>query len=1111
MKVIYPGMQHTPNCQAVRNRRYFAYATYFCVYVYELKTMNVVNIFSLGHEQVVTLSISQKRPEILAISYSSCIEIVDIHKNHQISRILTTEPYVSIGWSNNDQNILCFTAYFQYFAVYDVDSGATVKEHHGLFPNIRVMTFSSEAPQFWIGGNNSGDVTLVDENFKTRHQQYPDRGRVVASELDPNSDQNCLIVWEKGAWTLFDSRQLKPMNEVSGLGFSFNAAAWSSLVPGQFFTGEARIGIVRVWQVSSDQPLEAMTLHTSGVTALLELRQNRLLIGYNDGMIGIFDLKTRRYVFQHPAGHSNTIFRLSFLPKSTDMFLTIGGEGALCSWSASRMKQIDRIVPPDYLGHLFSMDTSPGGGVVACGYGKGNVALFSLQTRSVASEIPVGEKRIISISFNPHQPEQLLCVSDREKAALVNVETKAVLWQSPREIRPLSCAFSPTHDGTWAVTTENGHLIIWRDGSVQADLSEGPENLYFPCWSPFDGDIIATADDGGNVRIWNLKEKRSTIIGKHGDKARPVVFHPVFPEIVVSSGFDGVIMIHNIKENRVLHSFSASSNIIYGLTFSPENPHLLISAGADSALRFWSLDNLFRSQVIDNILAGEWKWIKPYEGTPQLLKLARRAAKLPGDKIDFTPSDVPHINDVGRLAEKVVKKSLATGTQETRIIKKAAKSKDRIIKAAKLELYMGNVKHYCELMFSTGEYDAAVAAAPAVSYDFWKEMMKNRAKVSQTANDTANYDLTIGMVDEAINVLLESDLTDKAFLIAAAQRDGAFSVKVRDVKNQKEPVKRPYLDTEFKQAEAFIEYSTASERARSSIADGELYLAAISFLSIGDVVSAEQLLLKHGCVSTAFAIDEITKCHRRDVRERFALWALQQSKEDSAKIFKILDEEEKKRVVLGMKFDDMKDRKSFYASVGLMAPESYKKASASKNGIDQMHLLLLAGEAEEAIRLFKEHMAKHIADKFSESRDIAHLFEIAELGEIDQSVVVFVSVYFAGYEALWRGYRAIYPRIQEVLNTTSAATGLDWAKNLAEEFHSATKIMDKNGNDGNLPYVGYQVFNYQPLGTPFERKTMYGKTFELAPHKIVTMEEALMWFGLTPISPLPPYTRTYFG
>ena len=37
-------------------------------------------------------------------------------------------------------------------------------------------------------------------------------------------------------------------------------------------------------------------------------------------------------------------------------------------------------------------------------------------------------------------------------------------------------------------------------------------------------------------------------------------------------------------------------------------------------------------------------------------------------------------------------------------------------------------------------------------------------------------------------------------------------------------------------------------------------------------------------------------------------------------------------------------------------------------------------------------------NRFSESRDIARLFEFAELGEIDQSFVVFVSAYFAGYE-----------------------------------------------------------------------------------------------------------------
>lgn len=853
-----------------------------------------------------------------------------------------------------------------------------------------------------------------------------------------------------------------------------------------------------------------MNLHTSGVAALMELRQSRLLIGYNDGMIGIYDLKKRRYVFQHPAGHSNTIFRLAFLPKSADMFLTIGGEGALCSWSASRMKQIDRIVPPEHLGYLFSMDTSPGGGVVACGYGKGNVALFSLQTRALASEITIGEKRVISLSFNPRQPEQLLCVCDKEKAAIVNVETKAIVWESPRDLRPIGCSFSPTKDHTWALTTDNGHLLIWKDGKLHCDLSEGPENMFFPSWSPFDEDILATTDDGGNVRIWNLKEKRSTTIGQHEDKARPVAFHPVFADIVVSSGFDGTVMVHNIKENRIIHSFSASANIVYGLTFAPENPYMLITAGADSSLKFWSLHKLFPQNMVEKILAGDWKWVKPYEGVAQLIKLARRAAKLPGDKIDFSPADVPHINDVGRLAEKVVKKSLATATsRDTGAMKVAMRSKDRIIKAAKLELYMGNVKHYCELMFSIGEYDTALAAAPAVSYDFWKEMVKNRAKICNSPNDAANYDLAIGMVDEAINVLLESQLTDKAFLIAAAQRDGAFSVKVRDVKTHKEPITRPYIDTEFKQAQAFVEYTTASGRARSSLADGEVYLAAVAYLSIGDIVSAEQLLVKHGSISTAFVIDQITKCDRKDVREKFALWCVYEGYHD--KVFDILSEEEKKRVVLSVKFEGINERKAFYSSIGLMSPESYKKASAAKEGIEKMHLLLLAGEYPDAIRLFTDYMRLHIADKFAEAKEVVRLFEIADLTGVDQSIVVFCSVYLAGYEALWRGYRAIYPKIQDVLNNTSILAGADWAKTLAEEFRAATKIMDKNGNEANIPYVGYQLFNHRPLGSELDKKLMYGRAFALSSDKSISFEEALMWFNLTPISPVPPYTRTYLG
>jgi len=51
----------------------------------------------------------------------------------------------------------------------------------------------------------------------------------------------------------------------------------------------------------------------------------------------------------------------------------------------------------------------------------------------------------------------------------------------------------------------------------------------------------------------------------------------------------------------------------------------MVSAGANGCIWLWSLDRLFAREMMMHILNGEMNWIRPLDGTQQLLKLARRA------------------------------------------------------------------------------------------------------------------------------------------------------------------------------------------------------------------------------------------------------------------------------------------------------------------------------------------------------------------------------------------------------------------------------------------------------------------------------------------------------
>ena len=50
---------------------------------------------------------------------------------------------------------------------------------------------------------------------------------------------------------------------------------------------------------------------------------------------------------------------------------------------------------------------------------------------------------------------------------------------------------------------------------------------------------------------------------------------------------------------------------------------------------------------------------------------------------------------------------------------------------------MGATARYCELLFEAGDHEAAIAAAPAVSKDFWRQLLGKYAQELDSATALA--------------------------------------------------------------------------------------------------------------------------------------------------------------------------------------------------------------------------------------------------------------------------------------------------------------------------------------------------------------------------------------
>jgi hypothetical protein len=58
-----------------------------------------------------------------------------------------------------------------------------------------------------------------------------------------------------------------------------------------------------------------------------------------------------------------------------------------------------------------------------------------------------------------------------------------------------------------------------------------------------------------------------------------------------------------------------------------------------------------------------------------------------------------------------------------------SKKEDRLHEAARLFLRSGNFRDYCEVQFELGEYNKAMAFAPAVGIEYWQELAERHTSI----------------------------------------------------------------------------------------------------------------------------------------------------------------------------------------------------------------------------------------------------------------------------------------------------------------------------------------------------------------------------------------------
>jgi len=1072
---IEAGAQLNKNRVVCSNNKYFAYCSISSVIIRDVTTFDYVNLICYRKGMPVTISFPQNNFSLIAISYKRKETIVvDFVTNTIITTFSSPKTIVSIGWIENDTKLLCFSSYYSRYYIYDSQTGELVQSRYGFFSNIRIMSLFPKYPNVVVGGNLHGTVTMWDEDNVVG--KYEHEGKIVAVESDPNSESSVLVAWDNGFWGLFDIAQSLKMIYSCDYSKPISSASWIKSLPGHIITCDSKTGIIRLWNPSSDVPIESRTIHISSIDIVYSVSKDNILCGFSDGMVAIYSYNNCSFLFQTHPTHKSPIFKTFCLPNDDNVFVSCSSDSSLCFWNIHNRELIDRINFGESQDKISCLDVSKNSDYILCGDNNGNIHLISIQQKRLIRSMKLFESPIKIIGCNPFNNSQVSIITENGMWVIFDFLKDMIEWRASFSSNITCSAFSPHKDGFRIAGTLDNRLFILQDTNHSSVELPGLTISHI-CFSPHLQNIVSLTTNNGGLYFFDTETKQlvSNDAVHLYDASFLPSFHPVYPDLVAIGGRDKRIVLISMKTGAYFYRFSAHDSVVTSVTFSKAYPSLLISASEDSSIRFWSMERLFIKKMINSILGMDYSYFSPIPGIRDIFSLSSHIRNQPSDQ---------NVNFVGSIIEKTRKRIDDTlmSSSSGSIIKRMIRSREKMIMCAKQELQMGNKRKYCELMFSAGEYIKALSSAPSVSVEFWTELMNSYVNLENSKESKIPFSIALKKAESLDYVeghekktLLAQNLEKQ--LVCFKSQNNVILPKIQDL--------------------SYNEYMIASCQAKVYFASGDILLGAMAYMSINDIDQTIMQLKRRGLSILAFSLNQIMGINNIYVKRHFIMLGLDSGLPIDT-FFDILSNDD---IIYFAPLVPIESSKIFsYEGEPLKSYLSLEMNTTQ----DKIHQKLVKKDfrtAAQDIIQFACEFIQHPTFDYSSIIPIINEIDLILLESIEKSVfyeLFAISLYFGAYLAFWKRYFIILPSIKDILHSISKQN-ISWMPPIITQvdFICSISPIEKSAK---LETIGYKYLNHDTLGVPYDERIKYGPKYSLYKSGFVSMEFALMWNEITPFS-----------
>jgi WD40 repeat protein len=380
----------------------------------------------------------------------------------------------------------------------------------GLFafsPDGRLLALSSSDRKFVVWDTTTGKEF---RRLKGMDPHQVSRPFLLDSKTLVVLDDKDRILW----WDVVTGKEFRQVKT-----FQESVICLAISPDGKILASADHHGVICLWDAATGQRADRQSAHRNWVRTVAFSPDGKTLASTDgDGAILLWESLTGRLLRRLPTGLPD-IYHIEFTPDGNSLVLG-GFRNALYLWDIQRNKLIRKFKGHDIAGWTFAL--APDGKTLACGTQHGQVVFWDISTGREQPPVGPHGEWIIALAFSGDGKRIVTVEKDDDSIRLWDRASGKELGQ----FKEHSCnkiALSPNGN---VLAMGGGQQPVWLYDTATGKMLyefglEGLENLGLEelgiVWeisiSP-DGRMVAAADTGGQLVIWELATGRPRIMFK---------------------------------------------------------------------------------------------------------------------------------------------------------------------------------------------------------------------------------------------------------------------------------------------------------------------------------------------------------------------------------------------------------------------------------------------------------------------------------------------------------------------------------------------------------------------------------------------------------------------